>query len=241
MPRNKDLKRLVRARMKKTGEAYTAALSNIKTRPGNTKPHKAAGASASRSGSAARAATTEYAEIAGMSDERIKEKTGCDWERWVYALDRHKAAEMPHREIAALISDKYKVPGWWTQTVAVGYERIKGLRVRGQRRDGSYEAGKSRTFAVPVAELFDAWADAGVRRRWLDTDVKVRTKTPPRTMRLGWPDGTIVVVGFTPKGKAKSSVTIAHTKVPDRGTAQRLKRYWSDRFDSLGEVLSNGG
>ena len=32
MPRNKDLKRLVRARMRKTGEAYTAALAHIKNR-----------------------------------------------------------------------------------------------------------------------------------------------------------------------------------------------------------------
>ena len=29
MPRNKDLKRLVRARMSKTGESYTAARSQI--------------------------------------------------------------------------------------------------------------------------------------------------------------------------------------------------------------------
>ncbi len=226
MPRNKDLKRLVRARMKKTGEAYTAALSKIKTRPRK----------------AAISAKIDYAEIAGMSDEKIKAKTGCDWERWVHALDRHKAAAMPHREIAALISEKYKVPGWWTQTVAVGYERIKGLRVKGQRRDGTYEAGKSRTFEVPVEKLFDAWADARVRRRWLDTDdVKVRTKTSPRTMRLGWPDGTIVVAGFTPKSKSKSSVALAHTRLRDRGSSERLKKYWADRLDALGEVLSSGG
>ena len=33
MPRNKDLKRLVRARMRKTGEAYTAALAHITKQP----------------------------------------------------------------------------------------------------------------------------------------------------------------------------------------------------------------
>ena len=33
MPRNKDLKRLVRARMQKTGEAYTAARAQIVAKP----------------------------------------------------------------------------------------------------------------------------------------------------------------------------------------------------------------
>jgi hypothetical protein len=53
----------------------------------------------------------------------------------VHALDYLGAKEMSHREIAALVSKKYKIDGWWSQTVTVGYERINGLRARGQRRD----------------------------------------------------------------------------------------------------------
>jgi hypothetical protein len=221
MPTNKDLKRLVRARMRKTGEAYTAARVHIIMKP------KAAPKS------------VDYAALAGMSDEKVKEKTGCTWDRWVHALDRKGAEKMSHRDIAALVHEKYKIDGWWSQTVTVGYERIKGLRARGQRRDGTYEAGKSRTFNVPVTELFDAWADAAVRRRWLDgATVKVRTATAPKSMRLGWTDGSIIAVGFTAKGKSKSSVALSHEKLPDRETASRLKEYWSERLDALGEVLS---
>ena len=221
MPANKDLKRLVRARMKKTGEAYTAARWHITTKP---KP-------ASKS--------LDYAALAGMSDEKVKEKTGCTWDRWVHALDRKGAEKMSHRDISALVHEKYKIDGWWSQTVTVGYERIKGLRARGQRRDGTYEAGKSRTFNVPVTKLFEAWADAGVRRRWLDgAAVKVRTATAPKSMRLGWTDGSIIAVGFAAKGKSKSSVALSHEKLPDRETANRLKEYWSERLDALREVLS---
>lgn len=234
MPQNKDLKRLVRARMKKTGEAYTAARSHI------TKTPKRKTASTPAGGSA-RAATkpADFAALAGMSDEKVKAKTGCTWERWVYALDRRGAGQMSHGQIATLVNEKYKVDGWWSQMVTVGYERIKGLRARGQRLDGTYEASKSRTFNVPLKALYDAWEDASLRRRWLDGEsVKVRTATAPKTMRLGWTDGSIVAVGFIPKGKAKSSVALAHTKLPDRATADRLKQYWSDRLDALGEVLS---
>jgi hypothetical protein len=218
MPRQKDLKRLVRARMKKTGEAYTTARAHLEKKP-KTK--------------------TDYARLAGMSDEKVKEKTGCTWERWVRALDHHGAEQMSHREIAELVSKKYKVADWWTQTVTVGYERIKGLRARGQRRDGSYETTKSRTFNVPVNRLFDAWKDARVRARWLDGEkIRIRTATAPKSMRLDWTDGSIIAIGFMPKGKTKSAVAVQHTKLPDRETADRLKNFWGERLDALRELLT---
>ena len=244
MPRNKDLKRLVRTRMSKTGEAYTTARAHVMRKTRATArtaaaPASSPAAAASSNGKLTAPAKSDYAAIAGMTDEVIKEKTGCTWERWVYALDRHHADEMSHKEIAALVNAKYKVGPWWGQMVTVGYERIKGLRLRGQRRDGSYEAGKSRTYNVPVETLFDAWADARTRKRWLDgASVKVRTSTAPKTMRLGWQDGTIVAVGFMPKGESKSAVALAHTKLPDKATANRLKEYWGERLDALGEVLA---
>jgi hypothetical protein len=231
MPRQKDLKRLVRARMKKTGEAYTAARAQIIKKP-KSKP------SARLAAALSSAPKQEYAELAGMSDASIKAKTGCTWERWVKALDHHGAQKMSHRDIAELVTKTYKVGDWWSQTVTVGYERIKGLRARGQRRDGSYEATKSRTFDVPVTRLFDAWADKSVRDRWLsDANVKVRTATAPKSIRLGLADGSIVAVGFLPKGKTKSAVALSQMKLPDRETASRLKQYWSEQLDALGEVL----
>ena len=230
MPFNKDLKRLVRARMRKTGEGYTTARAHLLKKPRRKTVSKTVLAAAKR---------VDYAALAGTSDATIKAKTGCAWERWVSALDYHGAKEMSHRDIAALVSTKYRIDRWWAQAVTVGYERIKGLRARGQRRDGTYEASKSRTFDVPVKTLFEAWADASQRRRWLDGEsVKIRTATAPKSLRLDWSDGSIIAIGFQAKGKSKSSVAVQHTKLPDRETADRLKQYWSDRLDTLGETLS---
>jgi hypothetical protein len=223
MPRDKDLKRLVRTRMQKTGEAYTAARAQILSKPRRK---------------TSTAPKQNYAELAGTTDATIKQKTGCTWERWVKALDHHGASKMSHTDIARLVNTTYKVDGWWSQTVTVGYERIKGLRVKGQRRDGSYEVNKSRTYGVPVTALYQAWAKPDVRGRWLDGErVTVRTATRPKSMRLGWSDGTIVVVGFIEKGASKSAVSLAHTKLQDKEAADRLKEYWSERLDELGELL----
>src|SRR5437667_7591785 len=229
MPANKDFKRLVRTRMRKTGESYTTARMQLLDRKRSAiRPEPTASA-------ATVVAPTDYAKIAGMSDAAVKAKTGCTWERWVTALDYHGADAWSHRAIAEFVHEKYKVPDSWTQMVTVGYERIKGLRARGQRRDGSYEATKSRTFDVPVTALYDAWADKSVRDRWLDdTNAKIRTATAPKSIRLGLADGSILAVGFLPKGKTKSSVAVSQNKLPDRETATRLKQYWSDKLDALG-------
>ena len=237
MPSNKDFKRLVRARMKKTGEAYTAARSQLLKKP---KSKRAKTLRASAKPTKQSNFSVDYAAVAGMSDAVIKAKTGCTWERWVCSLDYHGADKMSHREIAALVKKTYKVADWWSQTVTVGYERIKGLRAKGQRRDGTYEASKSRTFDVPVKMLFEAWADDRTRKRWLEgTPVKIRTATEPKSMRLDWGDKSIIAVGFMPKGSSRSSVAVQHTKLPDRETANRLKDYWSDRLDALGDVLAD--
>jgi len=239
MPRQKDLKRLVRARMKKTGEAYTTARAYLVKEPRAKTVSPAARSRARARAVTRRAPKSDYERIAGMSDEKLRDKTGCTWDRWVTALDYHGAQEKSHREIAELVSKKFKVGDWWSQTVTVGYERIKGLRARGQRRDGSYEASKSRTFDVPVEDLFNAWVDEGIRRRWLNGEkVRVRTATAPKSLRLDWTDGTIIAIGFTAKGNSRSSVAVQHTRFPDRATADRLKSYWADRLDKLREVLA---
>ena len=239
MPRNKDLKRLVRARMSKTGESYTAARAHVVAKSSSTSRATPLRTAESRKTSVARAPRPDYAGLAGYSDEVLKAKTGCTWERWVGVLDYYGADKMAHRDIAALVNKKFKIEGWWSQAVTVGYERIKGLRARGQRRDGSYEANKSRTYNVPVATLFAAWSNARVRGRWLDGEIgKVRTSTADKSMRLDGQDRSIVAVGFWPKGPSKSAVSVQHTKLRDQETATKLKKYWSERLDALRDVLT---
>jgi len=222
MTRDKDRKRIIRNRMRKTGESYTAARAQILSKSVRE-----------------RHALPDLPALAGMSDGSIAAKTGRTWREWVRALDDDNAAALPHREIARLVHEKHGIGEWWAQTVTVGFERIKGLRERGQRRDGTFEANKSRTFSVPVHTLYKAWSGAAARCRWLD-DVKptVRTATPPKSMRLQWPDGTLVLVGFTAKGAGKSSVSVSHTKLRDKAASQQAKTYWTERLNALASVVA---
>jgi hypothetical protein len=217
MPKEKDLKRVVRARMEKTGESYTAARVQTLNKKAAPPP--------------------DYSALSGIAEETLKEKTGRSWAEWVETLDAFGGRDKPHRDVAAYVHAQ-GVSGWWSQSVTVGYERIRGLRAIGQRRAGTWEMSKSRTFPVPVSTLFDAFANARKRAKWLPgVKLTVRTSQKDRSMRITWPDGTSVEVGFMAKGDAKSAVAVAHTKLPEKEAADRLKTYWSERFDQLAEVV----
>lgn len=232
MPTNKDFKRLVRGRMQKTGESYTSARLHLLQKASTAQPESA-------KPSRAEPSPADYAKLAGMSDATVKAKTGCSWERWVKALDHVEAHTWTHREIAEYVHEKYHITGWWSQTVTVGYERIRGLREKGQRRDGGYEAAKSKTVPVPIRRLYRAFSDKRTRNRWLpDVQLTIRTATPDRSMRITWSDGTAVNLWFMRKGESKAAVHVQHRKLPSKKAATQMKEYWEERLGSLVEMLT---
>ena len=68
MPRQKDLNRLVRARMNKTGEAYTAARANVVKNKRSVRSENSGWVAEADRAAAPR--PSEYAHLAGMSDAR---------------------------------------------------------------------------------------------------------------------------------------------------------------------------
>jgi len=255
MTTDKDFKRVVRARMQKTGESYTAARAVVsrKTPPASRTGGGGRGAAAGAASDGTPAATApaatdgapapaDFARLAGMRDEALAAKTGCTWEKWVWALDRAKAYTWSHTEIARFVRETYRIPGWWAQTVTVGYERIRGLREKGQRREGPqagrYEASRSRTYPVAVETLYAVMSNPRRRARWLGaTGITVRTTTPNRSIRLRWNDGSPVHLWFTAKGAAKCSVSVQHEGFATRAAADAAKVAWGARLDALATLL----
>lgn len=234
MPKQKDLKRRVRARMQKTGESYTAARAQVvakqtpKTRPAAKSP---GAAKAERAG-------PDLAALAGMSDATVALRTGKTWAEWAAALDAAGAAALPHGEIAEHVHVAFGVPGWWSQMITVGYERIRGLRAKGQRRGGGFDVNKSKTFPVPLAVLYRAF-DARRVGRWLGTARwKVKKATAEKTLRVTWEDGSPIEIYFASKGATKSQVTLQHHRIPSVAEAERVRRFWTERLAALGAALA---
>jgi uncharacterized protein YndB with AHSA1/START domain len=217
MTRQKSFKRLVRARMEKTGESYTSARAAL----------LAAGDPNATEG-----------PTLTMSDDAIRRRTGRGWEEWFDLLDAWSAAERPHREIARWVAAEHGIKGWDAQAVTVNYERARRLRAVGERADG-FSVSASKTVAVPVDRLFQAFVDEPLRRRWLpDGELRQRTAVAPRSARFDWGDGaTRVNVTFLSKGESKSTAAVQHERLADADDAERMKAYWRDRVSALKDVL----
>ena len=171
MTRQRSFKRLVRARMEKTGESYTA-----------------------RTGLAARRARAEGdrpGAALATSDESIRSRTGRGWEEWFDLLDDWGAAERSHRDIARWVAEQQGIHplAWNAQAVVDSYERARGLRAVGEHADG-FAITATKTVAVPVDRLYDAFVDESLRERWLpDGELRERTASKPRSARFDWGDG----------------------------------------------------
>jgi hypothetical protein len=135
MTRQKSFKRLVRARMEKTGESYTAARAML-------------------------LAADEPDGWLATSDERIRERTGRGWEEWFDRIDEW--GELTHREIARRIAAELGIDplAWNAQAITMSYERTRGGRLAGQRDDG-FAVTATKTLPVPVEQLFDAFLAQG--------------------------------------------------------------------------------
>ncbi|MEU4530262.1 hypothetical protein AB0F49_18730 [Micromonospora ureilytica] len=238
MTNQRSFKARVRTRMEKTGESYTTARRHLINRAAEPGPASTAAAQTAQTAPAAAAAQTER-----IADDLIRARTGRGWAEWFALLDDAAATEWTHTRIARHLVTDHEVPGWWAQTITVGYEQARGLRAPGQRRGGGFEASASRTVAVPALRLFEAFADEAARARWLpDVEVRVRTATAPRIFRADWAGGpSRIVVGIDAVGESKARVSILHEKLTGAEQAAELKTYWRDRLAALKALLETDG
>ncbi len=197
-------------------------------RPKSSPPGRAARASLAAKGM----------RYAGVGSDAVFRATGRAWDEWLKVLDRAGAKTMPHKDIALMLSRKFEVPDWWSQMVTVGYEQARGLRLVNQTADG-FAANASRTVAIAVKHLYDAWHDPKVRARWLaDAPLEVRRSTDGKSIRMTWTvGGSDVDVGFFSKGANKSSVQVQHGRLKSAAAVARQKAYWSDALDRLKALL----
>lgn len=236
MTKQKSFKGRVRARMDKTSESYTTARRQLLAKAGAKAdpeaPTQPAEPAATPPGDAPEAKRP-------YSEQAIRANTGRGWDEWFALLDEWGGAERPHPEIVRWLVGEHGVPGWWAQGVTVGYERARGLRAPGQRRGGLFEVNASKTVAVPVDRLYEAFTDPALRERWLPgAPVEVRSAQPAKSFRANWGDGsTRLVVWFTARGESKSQAALVHERLPDAGTADKLKLFWRERMAALKQLL----
>jgi hypothetical protein len=216
MTEQRSFKRLVRVRMDKTGESYTAARTALLATGGSgsdqTKPPLI------------------------VPDASIRERTGRGWEEWFDLLDAWGAADKTHREIAIWVASQLAIEplGWNAQAITGSYERARGGRAVGQTPDG-FRITAAKTVAVPVEQLYAAFVEPKLRRTWLpDADLQERTATAPRSARFDWNGGpSRLHATFDAKDAHKSTASLNHERLADATERDRMKAYWKERLATL--------
>ena len=221
MPTQKTLKQRVRARMTKTGESYTAARRQLL--------HKAAGADATAVATEPVAASLTNPEAPAtqadaapegafvVADDAMVAKTGRRHAEWFALLDAWGATEHGHTDIARWLSEQHGVPGWWTQSITVAYERARGMRARHQMRDG-FSVGATMTVATTPEQALAAFTNARLRGRWLPgAQMRQRPTRAALSARFDWGDPpSRVIVGVAARGTDKTLVSVTHEQAAGR-------------------------
>jgi hypothetical protein len=170
----------------------------------------------------------------------VRRGTGRERDEWFALLDAWGAGGRQYREIADWLVGEHDLSRWWAQKLIVEYEQARGLRPPGVRPDGTFEVSASKTIAVPVKRLYDAFVDAGQRRKWLTEGMSLRTSQGSRSARFDWEGGsTRVSAEFIGKGPAKSAVAVAHERLPDADQAEATKAMWRERLAALKSFLES--
>ena len=218
MTQNRSFKRLVRLRMEKTGESYTAARAIL-----------LAGAAPIEPGTKPPLAT---------SDERIRERTGMGWEQWFDLLDGSVSPAATHREIARWVADYLEINplAWNAQAITHSYEVARRGKLVGQHEDG-FTATASRTVGAEperVFELLDEWL-AGA-------PLAVRSVSRPQSARYEWTeDRSRVSITLDAKdGGIRCLVGVSHAKLSDATAYETRKAWWRERLLVLKASLEAG-
>ncbi|MDH3681855.1 MAG: hypothetical protein OEV40_18105 [Acidimicrobiia bacterium] len=229
MTKQESFKRTVRARMAKTGEKFGAARRAL--------------LNASDTGEAEPEPMAEWVEQPEVTDGAVREATGRGWDEWCRMIDEWPERAEGHAAMAARLGRDHLASGWWAQTVIVGYERIRGLRTKYLRADGSFAGSVTRTVEADAdrlrTDLLDPAGREAIAARAADElgrpiGVELRSKPSSKTIRLAiHPDGGTALLSITEQPDGRVRVAVQHESLPSTVAVETWKAFWARWLDTV--------
>ncbi len=188
-----------------------------------------------------------------MTDAACKEATGKTFAEWYDFLDSKDGVKAGRRNCAMFVAEVIGVQNWWNITVAVEYERHKGLLKKDGWLEG-YGICATKSIAKPVADVYAAFASPAKLEGWFDTGMKggnaegdafssahgegkwLRVR-PGKDVRFAWkPKGVEnewqIDAGFV-DNKGKTAITVNITRPQTREAADGCRAAWAEALNNL--------
>jgi hypothetical protein len=180
------------------------------------------------------------AERSIITDKVVVARTGATIEEWFRHLDGLGAQKLDAGAIYKLIQGVEGLAplGEWNQgLLSTSYQWSRGLRERGEKKDG-FEVSVSKTINAPLSAIYDAVVKAKSRQRWLPEAIEITKETPNKSARALWEDGqTRLSIDVYSKADTKARIVIQHLKIADSTAAAKLKDMWAERLAALKSQL----
>lgn len=214
MTRNESFKRRIRTRMAKTGEKYGAARRVLIEQAATRDPRA-------------------WVADPGHSDEAIRDNTGRGWDEWRDLIDAWPGHEDGHGAVASWLQDEHDVPGWWAQTVTVGWERITGRRLPHQMADGTFTANRSATITVDPVVLRETLLDEDGREALFPgMEPELRSRPTSKNLRLGL-GGGVAEIAIAARDDGRATVIVSHARLSAAEEVEHWKAFWGDWLAAL--------
>ncbi|TFD53473.1 hypothetical protein E3T55_05535 [Cryobacterium frigoriphilum] len=176
----------------------------------------------------------------GISDAALSAATGRTWAQWFAVLDEQGAPgapahgrspstpAWPHPQIARWLQTEQGVDAWWCQGITVGYEQARGLRLPGQRADGTFEVSASKTLPLEQTRALDVVvavlsASLGAPASRSSTAAYATARWPLPGQVGAVARGGSLLATANPTKNGRTSVTLTNQRLADPDMAAPVK------------------
>lgn len=195
-------------------------------------------------------------KIGMYTSDSVKKHTSRSWDEWIAILEKLGAKNLDHREIAALLTKKYKLTYWWKHVVASGYEIHIGRKVEGRNAKGRWSLTATKSLHLSAEDLWKFLVSEEGQAVWLkpldpisiepkatfETEDgfygEIRTMRKLRHVRLSWSDpewsrASYVQMILVKRPGAKCLMAFTHGELPDSRSRELMRKRWKDVLEEI--------
>lgn len=191
-----------------------------------------------------------------IKEATIVEKTGRTLEEWYVLIDVFDGKAKGYKAMVDFLEKQHQITLWWSQTIAIAYEYMIGIRVANHSEKG-FSFSIRRSVSLPLEKTYYHFTNAYHLSEWLspylDIELKVGGRfnfdditevtfvkiSPNKLLRLELKtliEGAVskLDIEFLNK-KQKTTLKITHSQLRSQNEVEEYKAYW----ESMLHVFKN--
>ena len=203
-----------------------------------------------------------YKKVNRVSSEAVEQATGKSWAEWIELLSEQCTTESTHKDMVRILKETGGLEnGWWQQTIAVGYEIVRGSRVLGETANAGFEVGVQKTVDLSPQQTWQLLTSRKGLLLWLGevddlnlvkgekfqtkdgSSGEIRSIKRAERIRIKWQpnDGSnssTFQITLSPV-KNKTSIRVHHENLSRDTSRSEMQKRWRTILEKINESVSD--